>query len=350
MKGAMKNKVLIVYTGGTIGMVQDENGSLKPYPMEHIYDLLPELNKCSYRVDSCQLDNIIDSSNMTPAFWVDIAEIIEREYDNYDGFVVLHGTDTMAYTASALSFMFKNLSKPIILTGSQLPMGMLRSDGRDNIICALELASCRLVHIPEVCLFFENHLYRGNRSTKVSAENFDAFCSFNMPSLATAGINFNFKRHLIMPMPAGRLDVRKRFCRDIAVLKIFPGITPEVVSAVLDIPGLRGVIIETFGSGNAPTERWFIDAIRAAIERNVVVLNVTQCKAGAVKMGQYEASCDLERIGVVGGSDITLEAAVCKMMYILGAYPDDLEHVRHCLQLSLRGEITTATNEESCPL
>ena len=164
----MKDKVLIVYTGGTIGMVQDSNGALKPFPLSHIYDLVPELKRCSYAIDTCQLDNIIDSSNMTPDFWVDIAECIEREYDNYDGFVVLHGTDTMAYTASALSFMFKNLSKPIILTGSQLPMGMLRSDGRENLICALELASCHEAFIPEVCLFFENHLYRGNRSTKIS--------------------------------------------------------------------------------------------------------------------------------------------------------------------------------------
>jgi len=345
----MKNKVLIVYTGGTIGMVQDENGSLKPFPMDHIYDLLPELHRCSYLVDSCQLDNIIDSSNMTPDFWVDIAEIIEREYDNYDGFVILHGTDTMAYTASALSFMFKNLAKPVVLTGSQLPMGMLRTDGRENIICALELASCQKVLIPEVCLFFENHLYRGNRSTKVSAENFDAFCSYNYPSLAKAGINFSFKPHLFLPMPKEPLDVRKSFDRHIAVLKLFPGITPDTVRALLSIDGLHGVIIETFGSGNAPTEEWFIGALAEAIACGIVVLNVTQCKAGAVKMGQYEASCALSRIGVIGGSDITLEAAVTKMMYILGAYPDNRDHVRHCLRIPLRGEISVEP-ADCCPL
>jgi len=341
----VNNKVLIVYTGGTIGMVQGENGSLRPFPMEHIYDLLPELEKCSYHVDSCQLEKLIDSSNMTPECWVDIAEIIEREYDHYDGFVILHGTDTMAYTASALSFMFKNLSKPIILTGSQLPMGMLRSDGRENIICALELASCHHAVIPEVCLFFENHLYRGNRSTKISAENFDAFCSFNYPSLAKAGINFSFKPNLFLPMPEQPLDVRKKFDRHISVLKLFPGITPQVVDALLHAEDLRGIIVETFGSGNAPTEQWFIDALADAIQRNIVVLNVTQCKAGAVKMGQYEASCDLHRIGVIGGCDITLEAAVTKMMCILGAHPNNIEHVRHCLQLSLRGEISTENNE-----
>lgn len=341
----MLNKVLIVYTGGTIGMVQDENGSLKPFPMDHIYDLVPELRKCSYKIDTCQMERLIDSSNMTPSFWVDLAEIIEQQYDNYDGFVILHGTDTMAYTASALSFMFKNLSKPIILTGSQLPMGVLRTDGRENIICALELASCRETYIPEVCLFFENHLYRGNRSTKVSAENFDAFCSFNYPSLVKAGINFSFKPHLFMPKPTAPMEVRKQFDRNIVVLKLFPGITPEIVNAVLHAEGLHGVIIETFGSGNAPTERWFLDAVKDAIERDIIVMNVTQCKAGAVIMGQYEASCELSQIGVIGGNDITIEAAVTKMMYLLGHYPDNHEHVRRSLQASLRGEITTTINE-----
>lgn len=336
----MHNKVLLIYTGGTIGMVQDENGSLQPFPMDKIYDLMPELHRCRYHIDSCQLDNIIDSSNMTPSFWIDIAEIIEREYENYDGFVVLHGTDTMAYTASALSFMFKNLAKPVILTGSQLPMGMLRSDGRENIICALELAASQEVRIPEVCLFFQSHLYRGNRSTKVSAENFDAFTSYNYPSLAKAGIKISFKPHLFMDMPTEPFAVRKTFDSHIAVLKLFPGISPEVVNAVTHAPGLKGIIIETFGSGNAPTEKWFIDALEDALKRNIVVLNVTQCKAGSVKMRQYAASCDMDRIGVTGGHDITIEAAVTKMMYLLGTYPDSPEHVCQRLTESLRGELT----------
>lgn len=321
-------------------MVQDERGSLKPFPMDHIYDLLPELKKCPYSIDTYQLDKIIDSSNMTPDFWVDIAEVIEKRYEDYDGFVVLHGTDTMAYTASALSFMFKNLSKPIILTGSQLPMGVLRTDGRENIICALELASCREAFIPEVCLFFENHLYRGNRSTKLSAENFDAFYSFNFPSLAKAGINFSFKPHLFLPKGTKPLEVRKHFDRNIAVLKLFPGITPEVVNAILGAENLHGVVVETFGSGNAPTESWFIEAMENALHRGILVLNVTQCKAGSVVMCQYEASCEMNRIGIIGGRDITLEAAVTKMMYLLGTYPDNLEHVRECLSRPLRGEMT----------
>ena len=339
-----QNKVLIVYTGGTIGMVQDENGSLKPFPLNHIYDTVPELRNCTYQIDTCQLDNIIDSSNMTPSLWVDIAESIEREYDNYDGFVVLHGTDTMAYTASALSFMFENLSKPIILTGSQLPMGMLRSDGRENLICALELAAGKEQIIPEVCLYFESHLYRGNRSTKVSAENFDAFSSYNYPSLVKAGISFTYKPHLFLLPTSQPLKVHKCFDRHIAVLKMFPGITPEVVGAVLHTENLRGVVLETFGSGNAPTEPWFIDAVEEAIRRNIVVLNVTQCKAGAVKMGQYEAGVGLQRIGVIGGNDLTPEAAVTKLMFLLGMYPDDNEAVKRDLQQSLRGEMTVLVN------
>ncbi|MCR4817223.1 MAG: type I asparaginase [Bacteroidales bacterium] len=341
------NKVLLIYTGGTIGMVQDKDGSLQPFAMERIYDALPLLHRTNYQIDSCQLEKIIDSSNMTPEFWVDIATIIEQNYDGYDGFVVLHGTDTMAYTASALSFMFKNLTKPIVLTGSQLPLGMLRSDGRENIICALEIASAQHVLIPEVTIFFESHLYRGNRSTKVSAENFDAFSSFNYPSLAKAGIKISYKPHLFMPLPSGELRVRKNFDRRIAVLKLFPGITPAVVRSIVNIPDLQGLIIETFGSGNAPTEKWFIDALQDALDKEIIVLNVTQCKAGSVQMRQYQASCDMDRIGVIGGHDITIEAAVTKMMYLLGIFPNDKEKVRDRIGKNLRGEISSDFNEEN---
>lgn len=340
MWGMKHNKVLIVYTGGTIGMVQDEQGSLHPFALDRIYDAVPQLRACSYGIDSVTLDTIIDSSDMRPETWSDIARIIEREYDNYDGFVVLHGTDTMAYTASALSFMFKNLAKPIVLTGSQLPLGMLRSDGRENIICALEIASCRLATIPEVCIFFQSHLYRGNRSTKMNAENFDAFETYNYPSLAKVGINITFKEHMFLPMPSGPLEVRTVFDTRVAVLKLFPGIGEDVVRSLLGTPGLQGVVVETYGSGNAPTDQWFISALDEAIRRGVIVMNVTQCKAGAVKMRQYAASCDMDRIGVVGAGDITIEAAITKLMYLLGTFPDDKDHVRMRLSQSLRGEIT----------
>ncbi len=321
-------------------MVQDENGSLHPFALDRIYDAVPQLRACNYGIDSVTLDRIIDSSDMCPDTWADIARIIAREYDRYDGFVVLHGTDTMAYTASALSFMFKNLAKPIVLTGSQLPLGMLRSDGRENIICALEIASCRLTTIPEVCIFFQSHLYRGNRSTKMNAENFDAFESYNYPSLAKVGINMAFKEHLFLPMPEGDLQVRTRFDTRVAVLKLFPGIGEAVVRSVLSTPDLQGVVIETYGSGNAPTDQWFISALEEAIGRGIIVMNVTQCKAGAVKMRQYAASCDMDRIGVVGAGDITIEAAITKMMYLLGNYPGDKAHVCLRLSQSLRGEIT----------
>lgn len=323
-------------------MVQDENGSLQPFALNRIYDAVPQLHQCPYAIDSVQLDHIIDSSNMTPSLWVDIAEIVKRKYDEYDGFVVLHGTDTMAYTASALSFMFDNLAKPVVLTGSQLPLGMLRTDGCDNIIGAIEIASAQQMLIPEVCIFFESHLYRGNRSTKVSSDNFDAFHSYNYPSIARAGIEITFKKHLIRDLPVVPfLTVRTKFDQHIAVLKLFPGITEGVVRSVLNTPDLHGVIIETYGSGNAPTERWFIDALAEAIGRGVVVLDVTQCKAGSVKLRQYAASCDLDRIGVIGGHDITVEAAVTKMMYLLGNYGEDRNRVCQLLNENMRGEITT---------
>ena len=340
----MQNKVLIIYTGGTIGMVQGKDGSLHPFALKGIFEAVPQLELCDYTIDSCQLDNIIDSSNMTPRVWVDIAEIIKREYDKYDGFVVLHGTDTMAYTASALSFMLENLGKPVVLTGSQLPLGMLRSDGRENIVCALEIAACKEVVIPEVCVFFENRLYRGNRSTKVSAENFDAFKSYNYPSLAKAGITLTYKKHLFMPQPEGELKVWKQFDEHIAVLKLFPGITKELVDSVLHTPGLKGAIIEAYGSGNALTEEWFIDSLQNAIHRGIVLIDVTQCKAGSVKLRQYAASCDMERIGVISGHDITIEAAVTKMMHILGNYGDNPDTIKRMLETPLRGEMEQVEN------
>lgn len=336
----MHNKVLLIYTGGTIGMVQDENGALHPFELERIFEAVPQLKHTTYQIDSCQLKEIIDSSNMNPRVWAEIANIIEREYEQYDGFVVLHGTDTMAYTASALSFMLENVGKPVILTGSQLPVGMMRSDGRENIICALEIASGQTEVVPEVAIFFEQHLYRGNRSTKVSSENFDAFYSYNYPPLVTAGINIRYKKQNLLPLPSEPMRVRTRMDEHIAVLKLFPGITPQVVQAVLHAEGLRGVIIETYGSGNAPTERWFLLALQEATMRGIVIIDVTQCKAGGVKLKQYAVSCEMARMGVVSGSDITTEAAVTKLMYLLGNYGDDIEKVKTLFETPLRGEMS----------
>ena len=243
-----ETSILVLYTGGTIGMMQDpKTGALVPFDFDNIYKHLPVLQNFGYQIDFYSFDPLIDSSNMSPDFWAKLATKITENYEQYDGFVVLHGSDTMAYTASALSFMLKNLSKPVVLTGSQLPLGMLRSDGRENIICALEIASTRLATIPEVCIFFESHLYRGNRCTKMNAENFDAFESYNYPSLAKVGINITFKEHLFLPMPTQPLMVRTQFDTRVAVLKLFPGIGPEVVNAVLHAPGLQGVVIETYG-------------------------------------------------------------------------------------------------------
>lgn len=337
---SLHNKVLLIYTGGTIGMVQDEEGALHPFELDRIIDAVPQLKRTSYTIDSCQLSEIIDSSNMRPSVWVEIAEIIEREYNNYDGFVVLHGTDTMAYTASALSFMFKNLAKPVVLTGSQLPVGMLRSDGRENIICALEIASSQTFVVPEVTIFFEDKLYRGNRSTKVSADNFDAFNSFNYPALVEAGIDIRYNKKFVLPIPSEPLSVRKTFNPHIALLKLFPGITPEVVNAILQAPNVKGIVMETYGSGNAPTEPWFLEAIEKALHEGKIIVNVTQCKAGAVVMGHYAASSDLRKMGLVSGGDITSEAAVTKLMYLLGTHGDDLKRVAELFETPLRGEIT----------
>lgn len=333
-------KILVIYTGGTIGMVKDnKTGTLLPFDMSKIYEALPVLREFNCQLDSYRFDPIIDSSNMKPKYWIGLTEVIEKNYKEYDSFIILHGTDTMSHTASVLSFMLENLNKTVILTGSQLPLGMIRTDGRENIIGAVEIASSDSVNIPEVCIFFEDRLYRGNRTTKINAEYFEAFFSGNYPSLAKVGINISYKNNLFLQAPAQEFKAYKKLNDNIIIIKIFPGLKEEYFRAMLGMKNLKGVVLETFGSGNAPTEDWFINSLEEAIARGVIIYNVTQCKAGSVVMGHYETSTQLAEIGVISGHDITTESAIAKLMFLLGNYKDR-EEIIGLLSKPLRGEIT----------
>jgi L-asparaginase len=344
MKNNKEISILIIYTGGTIGMVHDPNsGSLVPIDFRHISDHVPELRKFGYDLHSISFDPVKDSSNIDPSVWIKMAEIIEESYNDFDGFVILHGTDTMAYTASALSFMLENLSKPVILTGSQLPIGLLRTDGRENLITAIEIAAAmenNLPAVPEVCIFFDNKLTRGNRTTKMSAEHFDAFYSPNYQPLAEVGLHLRYYNNLISsPQKEEKLIVHKGFDTNVAILKLFPGINRKLVNAITRTEGLRGLIMETFGSGNAPTYQWFLDDLKQFIDKGGIILNVTQCHGGSVEMGLYETSRQMLSVGVVSGKDITSEASVTKLMHLLGRY-SSREMVIQSLNKSLSGEIS----------
>ncbi len=344
MSGTKDISILIIYTGGTIGMVHDpDTGSLIPIDFRHISDHVPELRKFGYKLHSVSFDPVKDSSNIDPGIWIKMAEIIEHGYKDFDGFVILHGTDTMAYSASALSFMLENLAKPVILTGSQLPIGLLRTDGKENLITAIEIAASNINGVPsvsEVCIFFDNKLTRGNRTTKMSAEHFDAFGSPNYPPLAEVGLHLKYSWNLInSPAPGNILNVHKTFDTNVAILKLFPGITRKLVQSIINTDGLRGLIIETFGSGNAPTYDWFLDDLKGFIDKGGIILNVTQCHGGSVEMGLYETSRQMLAAGVVSGKDITSEASITKLMYLLGRY-SSREQVVESLKKSLSGEIS----------
>jgi len=338
-----KTSILVIYTGGTIGMIKDEkSGSLVPFNFENIYEQIPILEKFDYQLDFHCFDPILDSSNMSPENWIKIAEVIESSYEEYDGFVVLHGSDTMAYTASALSFMLENLNKPVIITGSQLPLGVLRTDGRDNFITAIEIAAATIDEtpvVPEVCIYFENKLMRGNRTMKYNAENFNAFVSGNAPELANVGVYIRYNQHEILKPNFKKLKIHKNMDQNMGVLKIFPGITEKYVRTVLSTPDLKAIILESFGSGNAPTYSWFLNLLKESVEKGVIVLNITQCIAGAVDQGKYETSAELNSIGVVSGGDMTTEAAVTKLMYLFGRH-NNHQTIIELLQRSLRGEMT----------
>ncbi len=338
-----KSKVLLIYTGGTIGMMQDpKSGQLKPFDFKHLTEQIPELNKFDVTLSSVSFDKPIDSSDMHPGIWSDIASIIKKNYDKVDGFVVLHGSDTMSFTASALSFMLQNLNKPVILTGSQLPIGVIRTDGKENLITAIEIAAAKEKGKPvisEVCIYFEFQLYRGNRTHKFNAEHFQAFRSANYPVLAEAGVHLKYNQAAIKKHNAKKLKVHTNLDPNIAILKLFPGITQNVVEAIINAKGLKAIVIETFGSGNATTQKWFLEAIKKAIEKGIVILNVTQCNAGKVEQGKYATSAALKKIGVIGSYDITSEAAVAKLMFVLGNTSDKKE-IEKMLKSDLRGEMT----------
>ncbi|MBN1107326.1 MAG: asparaginase [Bacteroidales bacterium] len=344
MKSSSETPILIIYTGGTIGMVHDlKTNSLVPIDFNHINRHVPELGKLGFNLQSVTFDPVMDSSNIDPGTWIRMAEIIEENYNDYDGFVILHGTDTMAYSASALSFMLENLAKPVIFTGSQLPIGLLRTDGRENLLTAIEIAAAKkkgAALVPEVCIYFDNELTRGNRTTKYSAEHFDAFNSPNYPPLAEVGLHLRYNSEDIH-YPAGKkkLRVHKDFDTNVAILKLFPGINRNFVEAVINTTGLKGLIIETFGSGNAPTYKWFIAELKNFIRKGGIIYNVTQCHGGSVEMGLYETSRQLLAAGVVSGRDITSEASVTKLMHLLGTCRKK-ENVIKYLGISLAGEIS----------
>ena len=324
-------------------MVNDpETGALCPFDFDQIAREVPEIREFDFSIDSLTLPRIIDSSDLQPELWQELCDIIVQRYDQYRGFVVLHGTDTMAYSAAALSFMLQDLSKPVVFTGSQLPIGKIRTDGKENLIAAIEIAAAeeegRAV-VPEVCILFGAKLFRGNRTTKVNAESFDAFHSFNYPPLATIGIHIHYNYAAIDYHERQPLSISTDMDTNVAIVKLFPGMRIEVLDAVARVPGLRGIILETYGAGNAPTSKVFLNKVRDIINRGILVYNVTQCLGGSVEMGRYETSRELLDAGVISGHDITTEAAVCKMMYLLGRYTN-LEDIKKYLNNDLRGEIS----------
>ncbi|MFY8187040.1 MAG: asparaginase [Flavobacterium sp.] len=336
-------KILLIYTGGTIGMSKDfKTGALKAFNFKKLLQRIPEINLLACEIETISFEKPIDSSNMDVASWVLLCEMIEKNYHLFDGFVILHGSDTMSYTASALSFMFENLAKPIILTGSQLPIGDLRTDAKENLITAIQIASLQKDGKPvikEVALYFEYKLYRGNRTTKINAEHFKAFTSPNYPPLAESGVNLNVSSNLLFPSDGDLpLKVHTHLDQNVLILKIFPGLTEHALNAMLSMENLRGIIIETYGSGNAPHADWFINPIEKAINNGIHVINVTQCYGGSVNMGQYETSTRLQQIGVISGKNITTEAAITKLMFLLAQnLPSNL--FKEAFENPLRGEM-----------
>ena len=349
MNGA---RILIIYTGGTIGMLENPTtGALEAFDWEHISNFVPELARFHYDIETITFGPPIDSSDMEPKYWTRMVEVIADNYDNYEGFVLLHGTDTMAFTASALSFMLENLSKPVIITGSQLPIGQLRTDGKENLLTSIEIAAARYPDgspvVPEVCIFFENKLLRGNRTTKINSEGFNAFRSYNFHNLADAGIHIKFEEAFIH-RSAPEKPFRPNYLLDdhVAILTLFPGMREEVMNAYLTIPNLRGLVLKTYGAGNAPKLPWLYERLKELSNRGVVIVNTTQCSTGAVDMGRYDTSLQLIEAGVLNGHDMTLECVVTKLMFLLG---HNYERSRICelMNTSLAGEVTLPCGDSS---
>ena len=341
-----KSSILMIYTGGTIGMKQDPiDLTLKPFDFHQILEEVPEIKKFALRIDSYTFDPLIDSSDVEPSFWQSLASLIQERYNEYDGFVVLHGTDTMAYSASALSFMLENLAKPVVFTGSQLPIGVPRTDGKENLISAVEIATSRDLQgratVPEVCIYFNSKLLRGNRSTKINATGFDAFSSPNYPPLATAGISIKYNSSYIH-YPQGShkaFSIHTGLDTRVSILKIHPGITEQAVRDILLGSGTRAVILETYGAGNAISKDWFIRIVREADRMGKVLLNVTQCLSGDVNMDLYATGRHLKDAGVISGHDTTTESALGKLFYLMGSYSDNAK-VKELLEMNLKGEIS----------
>ena len=341
----MRSKVLLIYTGGTIGMNRNpKTKALEPFDFEHLLNNVPELNQFDTEISTYQFVPPIDSSDMSPRRWTELSHVIADNYSEYDGFVVLHGTDTMAYTASALSYMLENLTKPVIFTGSQLPIGQLRTDGKENLITSIEIASAKhqdgTAMVPEVGIYFNGHLLRGNRTTKMSADGFNAFESFNYPHLVEAGVNISYNKNLIRkpdfskPMiPHFQLD------NNVIIFSLFPGVREDLIRHIIATPNLKSIVMRTFGSGNAPQNPWLISALKEGTRRGKVIINISQCLQGRVEMGRYDTGYQLKEAGVISGYDSTVESAVTKLMFLQSHY-DDPEHVRRFMQLSIRGEIT----------
>ena len=341
----MQSKVLLIYTGGTIGMNRNpQTGALEPFDFEHLLHNVPELKQFDTDIATYQFDPPIDSSDMSPTMWTDLSHVISDHYDEFDGFVVLHGTDTMAYTASALSYMLENLTKPVIFTGSQLPIGQLRTDGKENLITSIEIAAAKdevgLAMVPEVGIYFNGRLLRGNRTTKQSAEEFNAFESFNYPHLVDAGVNIVYHRDRIRqpdysrPMiPHFRLD------NNVIIFSLFPGVREDLIRHIIHTPNLKAIVMRTYGSGNAPQNPWLINALREGTRNGKVIVNISQCMQGKVEMSRYDTGFRLQEAGVISGYDSTVESAVTKLMYLQSHF-DDPEKVRYYMNSSIRGEIT----------